>query len=138
VNLEGREPRGSVPEEEYESTRDELKEKLTALEGPDGNPVVDRVVEKEDAFYGDHDDIAPDLVAIPNDGFDLKAGFSGSDAVFDTGPRNGMHSFGNASLFVDDPEAAIQNADLFDVTPTILSLMEVEYDGGAFDGRSLV
>ena len=138
LNLEGREPRGSVPAEEYDATRDELKAMLESLEGPDGNRVVERVVKKEDAFYGDHDDIAPDLVAIPNAGFDLKAGFSGGDAVFDTGPRNGMHSFSDACLFVDDPTASVENVDLFDVAPTLLSLMEIEYDGGAFDGRSLV
>jgi predicted AlkP superfamily phosphohydrolase/phosphomutase len=138
VNLEGREPRGSVPEEEYESVRDELKAEIEALEGPDGEPVVERVVPKEEAFRGDHEDIAPDLVAIPNGGFDLKAGFKGGDAVFDTGPRNGMHSFTNASLFVDDPDATVSDADLLDIAPTILDLMEVDYARTDFDGRSLV
>ncbi|WP_135819837.1 alkaline phosphatase family protein [Halostella litorea] len=138
INLEGREPRGSVPEDEYEAVRDELKEKLESLEGPDGNPVADRVVEKEAAFRGDHDDIAPDLTVIPNYGFDLKAGFKGHDAVFDTGPRNGMHSFDNATLFVDDPDATISEVDLFDLTPTILDLMDVDYDRGEFDGASIV
>jgi len=138
INLEGREPRGSVPEAEYEAVRTELKEKLESLEGPDGNPVADRVVEKEEAFRGDHDDIAPDLTVIPNYGFDLKAGFKGHDAVFDTGPRNGMHSFDNATLFVDDPDATISEVDLFDLTPTILDLLEVDYDRGEFDGASIV
>ncbi|HKJ58079.1 MAG TPA: alkaline phosphatase family protein [Halobacteriales archaeon] len=138
VNLEDREPRGSVPQSEYEETRDELRAMLEDLEGPDGNPVVERVVEREDAFSGDHEDIAPDLVAIPNAGFDLKAGFRGAEDVFDTGPRNGMHSFSDACLFVDDPTATVENVDLLDVAPTILSLMEVDYDGGGFDGRSLV
>jgi len=138
INLEGREPRGSVPEDEYEETRDELKEMLENLEGPDRNAVADRVVAKEDAFRGEHDDIAPDLVVIPNHGFDLKAGFKDGSDVFDTGPRNGMHSFDNATLFVDDPEARIGDADLFDIAPTILDLMDVEYDRTEFDGSSLV
>ncbi|WP_137283348.1 alkaline phosphatase family protein [Halorussus salinisoli] len=138
INLEGREPRGSVPESEYEAKRDQLKEALENLEGPDGRKVCDRVVEKEEAFHGDHDDIAPDLVAIPNYGFDLKAGFKGHDDVFGHGPRNGMHSFDNASLFVDDPEATVRDVDLFDITPTILDLMEMEYDAAEFDGQSLV
>ncbi len=138
VNLEGREPRGSVPEDEYEETRAELKEMLQDLEGPDGTPVAARVVEKEEAFRGSHDDIAPDLVVVPNHGFDLKAGFKGHDEVFDTGPRNGMHSFDNATLFVDDPGASIGDADLYDVAPTILDLMDVEYDRASFDGASLV
>jgi predicted AlkP superfamily phosphohydrolase/phosphomutase len=138
INLEGREPRGSVPEDEYEAVRDELKAELEALEGPDGESVIDRIVPKEEAFRGDHADIAPDLVAIPEYGFDLKAGFKGGDAVFDTGPRNGMHSFGNASLLVDDPDASIGDADLLDIAPTILDLMEVDYARTDFDGRSLV
>ncbi|USZ68904.1 alkaline phosphatase family protein [Halorussus salilacus] len=138
INLEGREPRGSVPESEYEDKRAQLKEALENLEGPDGRKVVERVVEKEEAFHGDHDDIAPDLVAIPNYGFDLKAGFKGHDDAFGQGPRNGMHSFDNASLFVDDPEANVEDVDLFDIAPTILDLLEADYDAAEFDGRSLV
>ena len=138
VNLEGREPRGSVPEAEYEDVRSELKEQLEALEGPDGNKVCARVVEKEKAFRGDHDDIAPDLVAIPNNGFDLKAGFTGHEDVFTESPRNGMHTFDNASLFVDTPDADIDDSDLLDIAPTILDLMEMEYQRTEFDGASLV
>lgn len=138
LNLDGREPRGSVPEDEYEAVRQELKDELEALEGPDGNPVADRVVEKEDAFRGDHDDIAPDLVVIPNHGYDLKAGFKGHDEVFDTGPRNGMHTFENASLFIDHPEAEIKDADLLDITPTVLDLLDIDYDRPEYDGASLV
>ncbi len=138
INLEGREPRGAVPEDEYDAVRDELKADLEALEGPDGNEVVDRVVEKEEAFRGDHADIAPDLVAIPNKGFDLKSGFTGEADVFDTGPRNGMHSFDDTSLYIDSPDATIEDADLFDITPTILDLLDLEYSRGELDGASLV
>ncbi len=138
INLEGREPRGSVPESEYEDTREELTELIEGLEGPDGTPVAQRVVTDADAFRGDHDDIAPDLVVIPNHGFDLKAGFKDDTDVFDVGPRNGMHSFENACLFVDDPTARINDVDLFDIAPTVLDLMEIEYDRTAFDGASLV
>lgn len=137
INLEGREPRGGVPEDDYESVRDELKADLEALEGPDGKNVCERVVEKEDAFRGAHDDIAPDLVAIPSHGFDLKSGFKGHGEVFGKGPRNGMHSFDNATLHIDG-EATISDANLYDIAPTILDLMEVEYDRGEFDGASLV
>ncbi len=138
INLEGREPRGSVAEDEYREVRAELKSELEALEGPDGRPVADRVETKEDAFRGDHDDIAPDLTVVPNHGFDLKAGFKGSEEVFDVGPRNGMHSFDNACLFVDDPDARIEDADLYDIAPTILELMEMDVNRSEFDGSTLV
>ncbi|SFS49678.1 alkaline phosphatase family protein [Halostagnicola kamekurae] len=138
INLEGREPRGSVPKSEYDAVRDELKAELEELEGPEGRTVVDRVVEKEAAFRGDHDEIAPDLVAIPSNGFDLKSGFKADSEVFTTGPRNGMHSFDDTSLYVDDPDVTIDDADLYDIAPTILDLMEIEYSRGEFDGASLV
>ncbi|MFB6297033.1 MAG: alkaline phosphatase family protein [Salinirussus sp.] len=138
INLEGREPRGSVPESEYEAVRDQIREELKALEGPDGQPVADRVVTKESAFRGTHGDIAPDLVVIPNHGFDLKAGFKGSDAVFDTGPRNGMHSFDDACLYIEDSDATLNDADLYDIAPTVLDLLDMDYDRTAFDGASLV
>ena len=138
INLEGREPRGSVPEDEYEEVRAELKAELEALEGPDGRKVADRVVTKEKAFRGDHADIAPDLVVVPNHGFDLKSGFRGGDKVFDIGPRNGMHSFDNACLFVDDGDATIQDADLYDIAPTVLELLDMDVDRSEFDGASLV
>jgi len=137
VNLEGREPRGSVPREEYEEVRAELRAELESLEGPEGEPVADRVESKEAAFRGPHDEIAPDLTVIPNHGFDLKAGFKNSDEVFGVGPRNGMHSFDNACLFVDDPDVRITDADLYDIAPTILDLMDIQVDRTAFDGSSL-
>jgi uncharacterized sulfatase len=138
VNLEGREPRGSVPQEDYEDVRDELEAELETMEGPDSRKVADRVVTREEAFRGEHDDIAPDLVVIPNHGFDLKAGFKGGDAVFAQGPRNGMHSFDDACLFVEDDDATIQDADLYDIAPTILDLLDIEVDRSDFDGASLV
>ena len=139
LNLEGREPRGSVPESEYESVRADLTAAIESLEGPDGRPVVERVVPKEEAFDGEHDAIAPDLVAIPNDGFDLKSGFKPNDEVFTSGPRNGMHTFREATLIVDDPEVSIpEGTDLFDVTPTILDLLDLEASAPEFDGESLV
>jgi len=138
LNLEGREPRGSVPQDDYHAVRDELADAIRSIEGPDGEQVIERVVTKEEAFDGAHDDIAPDLVAIPAEGFDLKAGFSERDEVFSTGPRNGMHSFDDTTLLVDDPDTGIENANLFDVAPTLLDLMDITYDASEFDGRSLV
>ncbi|MWV65328.1 nucleotide pyrophosphatase [Halorubrum sp. JWXQ-INN 858] len=139
LNLEGREPRGSVPQDEYDDARAELKAELQAMEGPTGRRVARRVVERETAFRGDHDEIAPDLVVIPNHGFDLKAGFKPHERVFDSdGPRTGMHTFDDAALFVDHPDATIDDADLLDVAPTLMTLLDLEYARTDFDGASLI
>ncbi|WP_430504618.1 alkaline phosphatase family protein [Haloparvum sp. PAK95] len=139
LNLEGREPRGSVPEADYERVRAELRRDLEALEGPDGTAVLDRVVDGEEAFSGDTDERSPDLVAIPNDGFDLKAGFERKERVFDDDtPRTGMHTFGDATLLIDEPGVDVEGADILDVTPTILELLGMEVDPEEFDGESLL
>lgn len=137
VNLEGREPRGPVSQADYADTVAELAEELQSLTDPNGEPVVDRVVRGADVFDGEHDEIAPDLVALPRNGFDLKAGFGDRSTVFDEGPRNGMHTFENATLITDDPAITLDETDLYDLTPTILDIMEVSYEPGNFDGTSL-
>ena len=139
LNVEGREPDGAVSESEYESVREDLRADLKAWEGPNGKPVAKRVVERETVFRGDHDAIAPDLVVIPHEGFDLKAGFRPHDAVFDSdGPRTGMHTFEGAALFVDHPDAKVGDADLLDIAPTLLRLLDVDYGRTDLDGASLV
>ncbi|MDB2262051.1 alkaline phosphatase family protein [Halorubrum ezzemoulense] len=138
LNLAGREPDGAVPDAEYESVRDDLIADLEELTGPDGRNVCRRIVRGEDAFSGGDTEIAPDLVIIPADGYDLKAGFTDKDEVFGTGPRNGMHKFENACLFSTDPDLALTDVDLLDIVPTILELMNVDVDGERLDGTSLV
>ena len=138
LNVKGREPNGTVSEAEYESVRDELVADLEALRGPDGRPVCRKIVRGEDAFSGDDTTIAPDLVVIPADGYDLKAGFTDKEAVFATGPRNGMHKFENACLFSTSSDLDLTDVDLLDIAPTILELMDVEVDTTRLDGTSLL
>lgn len=137
LNLEGREPSGSVPPEEYEDRLNDLIDELARLTGPQGRSVADRIVRGDEVFHGPHTDIAPDLVMLPTDGFDLKAGFGGSVEVFEDGPRSGMHTFDNATL-ISDVDLESDDVDLYDITPTILDLLEIEADTNQYDGRSLV
>ncbi len=65
INLQGREPEGVVPPEEYETLRDEIARRLMALVDPeDGLPVVDRVYKKEELYHGRYLAEAPDLLVI--------------------------------------------------------------------------
>ncbi|MFC6765382.1 alkaline phosphatase family protein [Natrinema soli] len=136
LNLEGREPDGTVPESEYDAVREELIADLEGVTGPDGRQVCRRIVRSEDAFDGEQTEIAPDLVVIPADGFDLKSAFKEKTAVFTEGPRNGMHKFENACLFSTSETLDVSDADLLDIAPTLLELLEIE--PGELDGRSLL
>ncbi|MFB6284361.1 MAG: alkaline phosphatase family protein [Halobacteria archaeon] len=143
INTEGREPRGTVPEDEYEDVRDELAEKLQDLEDPDGNLVVDRVVKREEVYDGNEYEMTPDLVALPNRGFDLKASFENEKPVFKKGARNGMHTFDDATLLFEpgddqqlDPHK-VSDADIMDVTPTVLDLLDID-EPEDIDGETLL
>lgn len=136
LNVERREPEGVVPQDGYEATCEELIADLESLTGHNGRQVCKWIVKGEIVFDGNHDDIAPDLVVIPADGFDLNSGSSGKEAVFTEGPRNGMYKFENSLLYATDPDLDLTDANLFDVTPTILDVMDVEGDT-AFDDESL-
>lgn len=138
LNLEGRDPRGSVPPAEYELVRDRLKESLLSWTGPDGRPVVRQVVTREEHYRGEHVDLAPDLVVLPNDGFDLHARFRADDGVFHRTARTGMHRETDAALFLDVPDTTIDNATIYDVTPTVLDMLDIPVEPAAFDGRSLL
>ena len=136
LNVEGRELEGVVPQDQYEVRREELIADLESLTGHNGRQMCKRIVKGETVFDGNHDDIAPDLVVIPVDRFDLNSGFSGEEAVFTEGPRNGIHKFENSLLYATDPDLDLTDANLFDVTLAILDMMDAEGDT-AFDGESL-
>jgi len=67
INLEGREPNGVVPPEEYEELRESLIRMLQAVETPDGEPFFETVAPREQYFHGDEIDETVDIVTIPAD-----------------------------------------------------------------------
>lgn len=62
LNLQGREGQGSLAPEDIEPTLEELKNKLLSWQGPDGKPVLQRVLLKHEAFQGPLTPYGPDLV----------------------------------------------------------------------------
>jgi hypothetical protein len=62
LNLQGREGQGSLALEAIEPTLEKLKNELLAWQGPDGKPVLQRVLLKHEAFQGPLTPYGPDLV----------------------------------------------------------------------------
>lgn len=138
LNLEGREPRGAVPDAEYELVRDRLRQALSSWTGPDGAPVARDVVTREELYRGPHVDLAPDLVVIPQDGFDLQARFDTEGPIFDTTMRTGMHRETDGTYILDIPDVSLADATIYDVTPTILELLNIPFELADFDGKSVL
>ncbi len=129
MNVEGREPEGVVPENDYESVREELIEVLSGVETPAGEPMFEDVAPREEYFWGPYAEDGVDVVTVPN-GFEqfLSADFKGEVFGPPTEPYNhkldGMVAISGAGV---DPEADLSGAHLFDVAPTICSALGVPY-----------
>ena len=135
IDLEGRDPGGSVPPDEYDAVREELVSLLSAATTPAGEPVFETVAPREAYFHGPYAEEAVDVVAVP-------AGFRHSVTTWLLGEQFGdldrptwdHHREGiviaagdgvepkEESVFEgsDDPLA---DAHLFDVAPTVLATL---------------
>lgn len=126
INLRGREPEGSVDAgAEYEALRQELTDSLSQLRDPDsGEPMIEKVYRREEIYSGQCYDQAPDLVAMPRRGYDLKGSIK-KDVLTDKGVINGAHTYDNAMIYIQGHEISKHEAAIVDVMPTILHLMDV-------------
>jgi predicted AlkP superfamily phosphohydrolase/phosphomutase len=135
LNLAGREEKGVVqPGTEAESLKAELTEALLNLTDPDdGSRIIEKVVRREDLYHGPYAEEAADLIAVPFDGYDLKANVRTPSLTAKT-ELVGMHTFWDAALFIKDREIRAQDFSIVDLAPTIFKMMELEppekFDGG--------
>lgn len=129
INLEGRDPTGVVPRDEYEKVREELIRELQAVETPDGEPLFETVAPREQYFHGDEIDETVDIVTIPADFEHTLSEQLGDGDYF--GPAEPWNHkldgiFVAAGEGIDET-AALERAHLFDVAPTIMAAMGVPY-----------
>jgi predicted AlkP superfamily phosphohydrolase/phosphomutase len=137
LNLEGREPEGVVPQEEYEAVRSDLIDALSAVRTPDDEPVFDDVVPREELYEGPYVEDAADIVLVPNE-FDQFISASLRDEQFapPSEPWNHkLHGVFAAAGDVDET-ASLTGAHLFDVAPTVLATFGVPASD-RMDGRVL-
>ena len=127
VNLEGREPNGSVPQSEYEGVRDEIIKRFTELMDPDdGKPVLDLIHKREDVIYGPQAVNAPDLFPVCREySYELSDGLYSPGILDDYRdlPRGFHHMdgvFGVAGPGIEARSGLL--ASLYDITPTALYL----------------
>lgn len=147
INRHGREPEGIVaPGAEYGQVCEEIATALQDLTDPrDGQPVVDQVVRRDEAFSGPCLEYAPDLVIIMRDlsyitrqGYEFgnRAGQVFADPVTH---ESGSHRL-NGLLILSGARAVDGgrrgDAQLIDVAPTVLHLLGCPVPA-EMDGRVL-
>jgi predicted AlkP superfamily phosphohydrolase/phosphomutase len=138
LNVAGREPAGVVPEAEYETVREDLIDRLSGLETPDGDPLFETVGPREDFFHGLESHRAVDIVTVPA-GFEHSLSTHLGSPAFDEPSepydhkRNGIVAARGGAV---DSDADLDGAHLFDVAPTVLATLGVPA-GERMDGRVL-
>lgn len=126
INLEEREPAGTVAPHEYERVRTQLVERLRSVTTPDGEPIFETVARREEMFQGPHVEQAPDVITVPAE-FDhfLTASLRGEQFGTPQEPWNhkidGSFAVSGAAI----EESGTATAHLYDVAPTVLSTMGV-------------
>lgn len=124
VNLKGREPLGTVSPDDLLLLKDEIASKFQLLQGPDGQPVTDRVWRAEDAYEGDVVEGAPDLMVAMRD-----HRFLLDDEIFHREPfsdyrhypRGCHHPEGIVVLAGEGvKKGGVVNGSIIDITPTLL------------------
>ncbi len=93
-------PRGCVDEKRAAEIKGELKSKLGEVEY-EGEKVIQSVSEADEIYSGPEVQNAPDLVATPVDGFDLKGSPAG-DEVFRRTDLQGMHTWDDAFFWSEN------------------------------------
>jgi len=138
LNVVGREPNGVVSPDEYGAVRSEVQETLNRARTPDGDRVFEAIKPRELVYSGPYVDAAPDLIVVPA-GFDqfLSASLRGDLFAAPTETWNhkptGVVALGGDGF---DQGASIEEATLFDVAPTVCSLLDVPASE-RMDGRPL-
>ncbi|MFQ5427437.1 MAG: alkaline phosphatase family protein [Thermodesulfobacteriota bacterium] len=133
INLKGREPEGVVEPGEYEALREEIIRGLMETRDPQsGEPVVERVLKREDVYEGDMTEMSPDLIVRwrPDAAIGGLTAGNGQEVApcFLTEEHRTISGDHRESgvLFLSGPEVRggeIKGASIMDLAPTILHLM---------------
>ena len=106
LNVQGREPQGTVPANEVEALRHELITKLEALGDEQGQPIGTRVHRPEE-LYEEINGIPPDLIALFGDLHWRSVGSVGHGSIWtrqnDTGPDGANHAPDGVLVAVNVP-----------------------------------
>ncbi|OQX55606.1 MAG: hypothetical protein B5M53_03980 [Candidatus Cloacimonas sp. 4484_209] len=129
INLEGREPRGTVKKEEYEQLRTEIIEGLKEISV--------KAYRKEELYHGEYMKLAPDIILQTDDyinSINGKVGY-GREFIEDYG---GAHRI-NGTFIAWGPGIKKNfeiNAKIYDIAPTILHIFGIPIPKD-MDGRVL-
>jgi len=131
LNVQGREPQGVVPPQDFERVRDELARKLEATPDHTGKPMGTKCLVPQ-RVYRECRNIQPDLIVYFGDLYWRAVGSLGHGSIYtfsnDTGPDDANHAE-HGMMIVHDPRSRrrgpVRGHQLMDIAPTILRAFDL-------------
>ncbi|MFX1553869.1 MAG: alkaline phosphatase family protein [Promethearchaeota archaeon] len=131
LNIEGREPHGTIKQEKYEEVRDQIIEKLKSIKDNNGNSMNTKIFKPEELFKVIRGD-PPDLFVYFDDLNWRSAGTVGYDSMYldenDTGPDDAVHDWFGIYVIYDPIKKIGKNLgikSILDIAPTSLKILGV-------------
>ncbi len=132
LNIDGREPQGTIAAGDVDRVKRELSAKIEALGDENGNPIGTRVYYPEDV-YRKTKGIPPDMIVYLGNLDWRSAGTVGTNSVHifenDTGPDDANHAQEGIYIWHNRGRAPAGSADkisIYDVAPSILDYFSIE------------
>ncbi len=129
LNVEGREPHGLIPQDEYEAFRSQLISELKAIGDEKGKPIGTEVYRPQE-IYHTVNRIPPDLVCLFGNLDWRAAGSIGHNTFWlhenDTGPDDANHAQHGIFIMSHDKFPSNKHLDglsIVDVAPTVLDVI---------------
>lgn len=140
LNVRGHRPLGTIPPEQYHAERDRLRGLIAGLRDPHtAQPMVERVLTREEIYRGEALTDAPDLVVEWKEGYVGDAGLSGAGRIATPAPPGHSSDHWNQSALLAGGAGVRPgevSAALEDIAPTVLQALGVSPPAG-LDGRVL-
>ena len=126
----------------YSSVVKELKHEISLIENPtNGEKLAKRVYHKNELYNGKYIDNAPDIIILPNEGYEIQSRFDNTTWNFSSKEDgwSGVHKL-HGIFLAHGPDikqsANIEGARIIDLAPTILHMYGVSIPRD-MDGRVL-
>ncbi len=141
INLKGREPMGIVKNEEYEKIKNFIIDQLLKIRDSESEEkIVQKVLRREEIYYGPNVEEAPDIVILTRD---LKYGSTDriyGDAITSEPIHKGRGTHRMNGIFlaygpdIKKTGELLQKLNIIDIAPTILHMFKIpipkDIDGG--------
>jgi len=132
-NVIGREEKGKIAPEKLNDVKNELKEKIIGITGPQGEKLDNKVMYPEE-LYDRAIGSKPDMMVYFDNLYWRSAGTIGHNTLYleenDTGPDDSVHWWNGMFMMYNKKNSAggkrLEKLSIYDIAPIILDTMSIE------------